>query len=215
MDKDDLRNKDSDFQFRQFTIDELLAIDGVTPEVVEGFRETCQLVSSERKSTPAGERKKELKKLSGYLQRLSKLMVNTASESYLDLASQAESESPTNALLEPNIDGNWSDANRGRHDGDGMRFCSEVISFKRLVDRTIANLRTAPGRKPIKQARFLAEITALRLHMHGIVPSTYDDGTYMKVLELLFAEVYPTEKASGFLRHGRWALDQIEGLDNE
>jgi hypothetical protein len=194
-------------------VKQLREIEGITPQLIAELDETCEMIGSGRARLRSGDRKKELNKLSGYLRRLSREMMNLTSDSYIDLRKQAESESPTNALIAPDTAG----LQPGSYEfSRNIHRCHQVVSeFNGLVTRTIANLRPGKGNKPIEKARLLAELTALRFHLHDILPTKYDDGPYMKVLELLFAEIHPKASKAGYLRHGIWAIDQIEGFNND
>ena len=59
-----------------------------------------------------------------------------------------------------------------------------------------------------------SNIYCYRPNGDNIRVTSYEDGVYMRVLSIAFAELLPTEKAESYRRHGKWALS-IHDPDNE
>ncbi len=190
------------FQFGEETVAELTAIGGITPQIIESLRQVCDLFKSPEISIPRGKRNAELQRLSNSLNRLSKVMIELSTDSTIDLMTQISRDTPTNAMLSPvsaasNI--------------DYSKFRVEAVALLGAVNRAMA----APGKSRHERLYQLAELTALHLKLNGLSLSTSPTDTFMAVLELLFSELYPTEKGAAHLRYGGEAIKRAGTLYTE
>ena len=92
---------------------------------------------------------------------------------------------------------------------DLIRFWQDADTIAGRVIEALANLKPQSGATPKMNARSLALFTAYRFRMQKLPLTSYQDGTYMRVLELLFKELFPSSKKAGYRRHGKWAIEEI------
>jgi len=186
-----------DFRFGEDTLRQLEAIPDVRPMMVRTFRRICALVAATPELKPPGARKTELKGLLSRLDALSDQFDSLSIDSIIDLvlisANLGDPES-SNYRME--------DLNKIRHE----------IKFLSKVTQDALKIHSTKHKPPEKRKRRLAWHTALTFRMRGLEPTTYDDGPYMKVLELLFAEVFPSGGETQHLRHGKWACKEIQHI---
>jgi len=199
MDDDAIERKDPDFQFSPDTIEQLNAIDDLTPRTIRACRQICAMHKADPDSTPTGERKKELKRLQGRLERLTDAMEQLTVDSYVDLL-EASKLSTDSTGPKYKLD-------------DIIQFRRETVMLTGLVTQTLENLHPKSGRTPAK-GQTLARLVAWRFSIQKLRLSSYEGGSYMKVLALLFAELRPEARESGYIRHGKWAVNEIKRLNS-
>ena len=200
MGEDACSKEDPDFRFSQDTLDQLNAIHGVTPWTIRVCRRICAMLFARTASTPVGERKKELQRLLSSLEQLTDAMNQVSVDSYIDLLevskSSAESLSQKYKL------------------NDILQMRREIVMLTDHVTQTLENLRPISGARP-KDGRMLAFYVAHQFRVQSLPLSSYVGSPYMKVLELLFAEIRPEAKEYGYTRHGKWAIQEIESRNSE
>ena len=74
---------------------------------------------------------------------------------------------------------------------DIIQFRHETVMLAGLVTQTLETLQPKPGRTPAK-GRSLAFLVACQFRIQKLPVSSNESGSYMKVLELLFAELTQT-----------------------
>ena len=199
MDDDAIEKKDPDFQFSPDTIEQLNAIDDLTPWTIRACQQICAMHKADPDSTPTGERKNELQRLQRILGRLTDAMKQLTLDSYVDLL-EASKLSADATAPKINLD-------------DIIQFRRETVIFTRLVTQTLKCLQPKSGRTPAKGQK-LAFLVACEFKNQKLQLSSSESRPYMKVLELLFAELRPEAKESGYIRHGKWAISEIERLNS-
>ena len=89
----------------------------------------------------------------------------------------------------------------------GHELC-ELLRQADLLDRaaflTLKDLHIPRGNPPNVRARRLAFCVITALEKQDVKCTSHDDGTYFKILELVFADVLPENSHE---RPGKWALD--------
>ena len=200
MDDDAIEKKDPDFQFSPDTIEQLNAIDDVTPRTIRACRQICAMHKADPDSTPTGERKTELQRLQGRLERLTDAMEQLTLDSYVDLL-EASKLSADSTGPKINLD-------------DIIQFRRETVMLTSLATQTLKILQPKSGRPPAKGQK-LAFLVACKFRIQKLPLSSSESASYMRVLELLFAELIPEAKESGYIRHGKWAIKKIKRLNSE
>ena len=187
---------DDPFQFSEAAVSQLEAIPEVRP-MIRKLRQICSLVAVTPDTTAAGTREKELKRLHKRLNGLLAALEDLSADTYSDLINASEA-------LE-----NESHPKFRFHDLIQLRRETAMLSM--VVPKALKSL---PNERvpPKKQKHDLAFYVALRFRLDGLEPTTHDDGLYMSVLQLLFAELFPEDGDSQHLRHGKRACREIKKL---
>ena len=144
---------------------------------------------------PVAKRRKELERLLRSLKGLNESLKHLSIDSYVDLLDQ--SEKSTN-FLNQKVDVNVV-----------ADLQIEATKLANFVSATIGGLQSRKGRAADDPKRFLAILIASEFRSQNLAVTSYDDGPYMKVLEVLFRQIYPEAKKAGYIRHGKWAISQF------
>jgi hypothetical protein len=187
---------DDQFQFSDYTVSGLEAIPEVRP-MIRRLRQICALVAVTPDTTAAGTRKNELKHLHKRLIELSGAMDDLSADTYVDLIRACEE---FEEVSRPKF--RFSDLNRLRR---------ETAMLSMVIPKALESL---PKERvpPKKQKHDLAIYVAVSFRLKGFEPTTHENGLYMSVLELLFAELFGDDGEYQHLRHGKWACSEIKKL---
>ncbi len=99
--------------------------------------------------------------------------------------------------------------------GEGLQNLKlHIAVFRRLASIALEEIDVHRGAPINVFARALALEIRLAFEEIGLGINSYDDGTYMRILEIIFEELISDSTPESHRRHGTWALS-IADPDNE
>ena len=197
---EDVRQEEVEFRFSQNTIDQLKMIKGLSQQNIRRFRQVCAMFVAMPDSSPVGDRKIEIQRLLKQLKGLADAMDRLTVDTYIDLLETWKTASGTSGT---------------KYTFDNfIQFRRETGMLTDLATQTLDDYRPKEGRSTAR-GRLLALWIAYQFQVASLPLSTYESGTYMRVLGVLFAELVPEAKQAGFSRHGKWAMTEIGKLNSK
>jgi len=189
---------ENDFRFGDGTIKSLEVIEGITPWIIRSLRQTCAMVVAMPDKAAVRQQETELKRFLGGLENFSNAMAGLSGDSYFSMF-QASRMAADTSLHNFGID-------------DLIQTHKELMYLAKIASDALAYTRPVKGRPPKYHERQLAWHTAMIFRMRGLPLTVHCDGPYMRVLEALFKQIFPTDEETGHLRHGKWACTEIKKL---
>jgi hypothetical protein len=98
------------------------------------------------------------------------------------------------------------DDNEQLADGTYLALRENLRAFEWAIGLAVSRISVTKGRRRNEKQIVLARFTCLILENFGISLSTYDDGIYMRILQILFEECFPGIGKDAHRRYGIEAL---------
>lgn len=169
-------------------------IDTIIREIEEARVVSLTIVAPEKPSSI----RNELQELQDSTHKLLKAIERTSEHTEWALWRAAHLDSSDNELLD-------FDSNKGP--GYRLFRLKKNVQVVNKAAELATKNESDPGRRPPNIiARHLAFHVLVALEQQAVKCTSYDDGTYFKILEAVFADVLPEQGPGSYTRPGKWAL---------